>query len=570
MSTREPPPPQGSESRNDDPAGIGARHPPPPPARRLWLTREDPADGESFDSLTDLFLGEVARPRREFATGTDAPKAVPAAALNRAEPPRLRLTSEAPEDAPAPQPVATTSAAPVANSEPSFLECLVVGNLPAFASAWASQYVREIARAASCPVAYLRIQAGYVSVEIIDETGDRGVGLTDPMPDLDAALRAARAVTHRWVVRVDHADEPAAAARPGVRLVTLLTGADEAARVHAYGSLKALAEHLPAPEHNGPVVRVAVMGASDPQAEAAIRRLVDTARSRLGRDVQHAPCSSKIRAGRPARMLYNGRIEPPGSLVLDRLAGVLGLPTTPTPAAAGQPVINAEDRAAPNSIVGGAVAGEVAEVEVELTARTAASPEHARVLDDIAGVEANPSETVTIAPTPNVSPTVAAASTPTIPDAPAQEHARNIPARVDDVSLWSAAPEPKAAADAPPGALATFIAGFTPSGVRCPYADGVELALDADGGLHLLARSETPASDDRVIGGLMVASAWAESHAALLVPAIPGLRPGRPVLHLFTPWPKTSRRLADTALRLHLLASVTIGDRSGWYCTELN
>ena len=42
------------------------------------------------------------------------------------------------------------------------LECLVLGNLPVLASAWAGQYVREIAAAAGKPVAYLRVQAEFV------------------------------------------------------------------------------------------------------------------------------------------------------------------------------------------------------------------------------------------------------------------------------------------------------------------------------------------------------------------------------------------------------------------------
>jgi hypothetical protein len=87
-----------------------------------------------------------------------------------------------------------------------------------------------------------------------------------------------------------------------------------------------------------------------------------------------------------------------------------------------------------------------------------------------------------------------------------------------------------------------------------------------------MARSSGPTEDDRVIASLMVASAWAESHAMLLKPALPAFSPaaGAAMLHLFTGTPKTSRRLAETNLRLHLLAPVSVGGQTGWFSTELN
>lgn len=572
MSTRPPLPPQGSSSRGDTPGASGTR----PASRRLWLVREesDSGDGDSFDSLTDLFLGEVARSRREFEREPGAAEAespslpsLPA----RPEPPRLRLAIEAPDGPVVADPAAEPSHPRAPATETPLLECLVVGNLPAFASAWASQYVREIARAGSCPVAYLRVQAGYVSLEVIDETGDRAAGLPGPMQDLDAALREALALTHRWIVRVDQSDESAAAARPGVRLVTLLTGIDEAARVHAYATLKELAEKLPDSAQRGPVIRVAVMGAPDPQADATIGKLIDTVRRCLSREVQHAPCSPKIRAGRPARILYNGRFDPPASLILDKLEGVLRLPRPLAPVSviapmAAVPPAPIADVATPTSrgpfaepVPAGVLGGSELAEELQADVSSDEEPEPIEAVADVNSVE----EPGVVAPIQSSVPEALAA-----PVAAASPRVNG--PRVDDVALWSAAAEPKIGPAASPATLAEFIAGFTTSAIRCPYADGVELALDADGRLHLLARSESPAQDDRVIGALMVAAAWAESHAALLRPALPGIRPGAPLLHLFTSTPKVSRRLAETSLRLHLLAAVSVGDQSGWYCTELN
>ncbi len=564
MSTREPSTPAGPEPRNN--------------ARRLWLVRDEAGDSEGFDALTDLFLGEVARSRREFGTAPDRHENT--SPQDHGQTPRLRLTSEHSDEASIlPRSAPSSPREPAKTLEESFLECLVVGNLPAFASAWASQYVREIARAASCPVAYLRIQSGYVSLEIIDETGDHGAGAAVPIQDLDAAMREARLLTHRWIVRVDQADEPAAAARPGVRLVTLLTGVDEAARVHAYGALKDLAERLPRAAQSGPVVRVAVMGASDPQAGAAADKLIDTVRQCLARDVQHAPCSPKIRAGRPARILYNGRFEPPGTQVLDRLASVLGLAQTATATTAIAQSVNSvggrtDDElndVGANAVMSSASSEHTSESKPEDAVTARAGIEFASVMDGAVSAGDATREVLEFGSISRTPPTVPAVpSQPT--GYPIAEQPPAAVARADDVAIWSAAAEPKAAAETSRGALAAFIAGFTATAVRCPYADEVEIAIDTEGRLHLLARSESPSSDDRVIGGLMVAAAWAESHAPLLRPAIPGMHPGNgtPMLHLFTSTPKASRRLADTSLRLHLLAAVKVGDRSGWYCAELN
>ena len=151
------------------------------------------------------------------------------------------------------------------------------------------------------------------------------------------------------------------------------------------------------------------------------------------------------------------------------------------------------------------------------------------------------------------------------------------------------AEEPAAKAGActepePVGALALLLEGLRPVSVLCPYAPGVELALDPAGGLHLLVRTEPEDGEDseqRALSQLLVAGSWVEAHAMLLGPALaqagapaafarPMHESCKPALHLFTDRPKRSRRLLETDVRVHLLARVSIGGQSGWYCTELN
>lgn len=522
--------------------------------RRLWLTGGSDDGGESFDALTDLFLGEVARPRRERE------EAAPAAVM---EPrPVLRLVADAAEGE------AGNRGRASAPLQPPFVECLVVGNLPVLASAWASQYVREVARAAERPVAFVRVQAGYITVELVGE-GAAEQPSGPAAGDLDSALRQAGMITNRWVVRVDTADEADVAGREGVRLVTLLTGTDEAARVNAYGTLKMLGESLG--DESGAMVRVAVMSAPEEQAEAAGRTIVETVRKHLNREVQHAACSSKIKSSRPARLVFNGRLDGPASLVMSKIADVAG--------ATGVPPLGGT--AAPKGVVAtGAEVEPVVEVAVEepsapptpvhaptpmLEPEARAEAEIAEVEPAVAVVEEDAVEIPAAAAIDvgaEVEPVMAAEVV--VSAAPAETVRR-----VDDVALWSAAgAEPKSRMAADPGDLARFVAGAERVSVSCPYAEQVQVAVDGEGRLHLLARSGGPEDDERALAGLMVASAWAEAHAGLLGAALPRMRTGAgpAVMHVFTGTPKRSRRLLETNLRVHVLGAAG----GEWFSAELN
>lgn len=588
--------------------------------RRLWLSRtgEDTAEGgDSFDALTDLFLGEVGRHRRETPAG-DTPRAA-----DRESRPMLRLAGLGPADEPEPEPAEIANEAvthePAPRREP-LVECLVVGNLPVLASAWASQYVREVARASGCPVAFLRAQAGFVTLELVG-ADDAGEGATAaPVKDLDAALQRAAQATHRWVVRVDPADETAAAARASMRLVTLITGPDDAARLNAYGTLKELASRLPA-EH-GPMVRVAVMSTSPQQAEAAGRSVVDTVRQHLGRDVQHAVCSSKIAASRPARLLFNGKLDCPVAAILERMeessggtSGGSRAETTRVEPPAVTPMTEiVREPAAPvvvdEPVVVVPVIEDVVEVEPVVTAHETntdgpeARPTGSETIAKAAThVERKPieprREDVAVVAESIIASTVSAGemqhgrvetvvrsglidriaprsteASPAILAAASQvSSARHEPVagRIDDVALWSAG---TASSDDAPR-LTSLVAGLSESAVRCPYAEGVEVAVDAAGRVHLLVRSGGAADDDRALAALMVAGAWLDAHAALLRAVdgrVAGSRGGSRVMHLFTSAPKSSRRLLETEVRVHVLvdASAPGAGRSDWRAVELN
>lgn len=113
---------------------------------------------------------------------------------------------------------------------------------------------------------------------------------------------------------------------------------------------------------------------------------------------------------------------------------------------------------------------------------------------------------------------------------------------------------------------------------RCPQHPEVELVLDDDGGLHLLARHQQ--ADDSTVRDAMYqlldARGWVDQHVLLLSMTQKQLRFDlqiRPVVHLFTDDARGAAQLVAHSARfvkLHLLTEVVVADNSAFYCTELN
>jgi len=509
---------------------------------------------EEFDALTDLFLGEVSPSGAKAANGRPpVPSALPALSppASNGRPKQVLRLAGMEEDLDLDEafsPEAPVSRSPATVMEPprrvpaapsaAIVECIVLGHLPVLGAAWGAQYVREVALASGRPVAYVRLQRGYASVEVIGGSGESEQ--TSAAKTLEEALRIAASHTHRWVVRADAADEARLAASPLVRIVTLLTGVDEAAIVAAYGSVKALAANLTAPgvePASGPLMRVAAMGAPAEKALPACKRLADAVSRFVGREVDAAVCSSRIASARPSEVLFTGRTDVEPVAALELLA-----------AAAAE--VRVVERAVPRPVaVATMPARIVPELEVEIEPDFA--PE---------GVPVTPVRVITThSPPPRV-------------------HATSVAAEAKPLAAPVAERDPRSAetlSDAP-SALALLLPGLRPVSIRCPYAEGVEFAADRAGGLHLLSRVQHTADgqEERALSELIVAGAWADAHASMLAASLGQAAAvgggGGAELHLFTDRPKASRRLLETSVNVHLLARVEVDGRSGWYCTDLN
>ncbi len=121
--------------------------------------------------------------------------------------------------------------------------------------------------------------------------------------------------------------------------------------------------------------------------------------------------------------------------------------------------------------------------------------------------------------------------------------------------------------------LAARLENLAPVPFSIPRCDGVELAADSSGGLHLLARDEDDANPTAL---LLSAQAWTKLNRQILAAACAtalgsAIDIDRPAtLHLFTDRPKRVRHLLDADIRVHFVGSVDIAGERAWCVAELN
>jgi len=122
------------------------------------------------------------------------------------------------------------------------------------------------------------------------------------------------------------------------------------------------------------------------------------------------------------------------------------------------------------------------------------------------------------------------------------------------------------------------LAGGASLEARCPRHPNIQLLLDQQGVLHLLARHPTEAGSDpsATLAELMQTAAWAREHAALLHLTQRQMafdRDAEPMLHLFSDRPKDAvalTRQIHPRLKVHLLQAVHVGEAATWVCNALN
>lgn len=236
-----------------------------------------------YDALADLFMGGPAEASRPAAPMRDA----------------AADASGEPESGPAPT-----------------IELVVLGHLPVRAAPWATQYCRALADERERTVAFVRLAAGSLSIDLF-EPGASAPSSRE-VPDPVAALsQAAREAAH---IVIEAGEQGlAAAADQRVASVTVIAGANEAAMVAAYRSFKALSPAEGGPRRGAGVgasassggehrarYQIAVMGASRSAAEVAIQRVRRASALFLWSEIRLAAVVERI-GPTGATSLYRGQ-----------------------------------------------------------------------------------------------------------------------------------------------------------------------------------------------------------------------------------------------------------------------
>ncbi|MEZ6163261.1 MAG: hypothetical protein R3B67_02375 [Phycisphaerales bacterium] len=176
------------------------------------------------------------------------------------------------------------------------VEVIVLGHLPVRATLWARQYACSSAKASGEVVALVRAASGSTAIDLI--TGREPVNASGSA-DLQGALETIHETAERVVLRVDERHEPELLDRPEVGMITVLTGADEAAVVASYRLIKTIDASLRdrfEVDEDGPMLRIAVMGAGLEQAEDARYKLQNAVDSFIERPVEIVIGSARIDA----------------------------------------------------------------------------------------------------------------------------------------------------------------------------------------------------------------------------------------------------------------------------------
>lgn len=196
------------------------------------------------------------------------------------------------------------------------LESIVLGHLPGAASAWVVQYAGAVAAIEGKPVALIRVAENEISIEII--------GLADAAPRasmLEEAIETVQSQAARVLLRLEGLIDAAPMNR--IDALTILTGADDAAIVAAYRSLKSIdANHRLGPAAQ---IRAAIMGADAPTADRAIEQLRRAVGEFLHGRLTQAPGVHRIGPVTRTTVFRAPFAETPTSLI-DRLCADVDAP----------------------------------------------------------------------------------------------------------------------------------------------------------------------------------------------------------------------------------------------------
>lgn len=403
-------------------------------------------------------------------------------------------------------------------SATQFVDGIVLGHLPVFAAAWVSQYAKRVSEERGSPVTLVRLHGGRCELDLV---GSLSSPQTDTPPtSAPAAVAAAGQASHTWILRVDEPNETTLATLEGVDRLTILTGADDVAMAATYRTLKFLVSQIRASDLDEDSIatrlRVMIMGATDEKAASAQEKLRSMMAAFLDAPIEVLVGPQRISPTLMASLFRDATQVDPAEIV----SLIRTLPKEQASACV-LPAVSAASRIGPVQSAAPVVAGAATiEPPVVHTARVSA---------------------------PQIAPQVARTAHGTSAAASAVAHSLE---------------------------LVHHVPGLNKLPVQCPYFPEAEIAADAAGALHLLARASEQHSAGDCVARLITTAGWLADHLPLIRLAVPGTvlaaNADEAALHLFTDQPRDVRHFLSGGVKVHLLASVQVGGAIAWVCRELN
>ncbi|MEE2682228.1 MAG: hypothetical protein VX641_07655 [Planctomycetota bacterium] len=498
----------------------------------------------SNDPINDIINGFVSQPELTECSGSTLSPARAKMTIDRDRRSHPRASTSTDDD--------STQASKI---PPLGLELLFLGNLPHWAKLWAPEYARRVA-AEDGPVALVQLGYKTCTVQVFGGcagTTDLPEGSSDRIQDIVNWLALH---VNRVLIEPRALDDDETILETELP-VTIMTGADEAAKIEAYRRSKELVEVARAAELPAPRMGIVVAGTRESEARMIAARIGETAERFLKFAlplIQVIPSMGPDSTGSSAGDWHD--VEVGQTYGTERFVAELRRASL--------------DRTCGSS----EEPGDLPEAEaIELAAGTADDlldsrgdvTESAPGLDPLSGVLESLAEVPVAGPDARelealqderraleerFEPVAASeAARPTEPQpVPAEATTRVLE---DEGGLGPDVERSEEAFDSR-GCLANLIPGLTVIDLPCPVDQRIELALDEDHHLHLVAHESSFRS-------LRAAEAWAITNRSLLEAVLPGLAPfeQRGVrLDLLVEDAAEASDLQKTGLFLHLLEEV--------------
>ena len=420
---------------------------------------------------------------------------------------------------------------------------LLVGHLPVMGGLWLTQFADRDART-SGTTALVRVLHGEVELEVL-RAGGRKIDV-DAKDGFEQALTKVASTVGRWIFCVfGDAEAQIPAALDGIDRVILLTGADDAATVGAYKLLKGFVEHAERAGRAVPPIELCIVGATETEAREMAEKLDRTTRAFLRANLVVGAAIQRMDA---VESSFRESYELPSASLDAACAAVTRAVSARASRfdAAQVSATKATTRTPPRATT----SVEVDRVDIppvvpeqfsavlpfRIGPVNAAPSRVAPVVEYAAVAEATPAPVPVLA---DVAPTVVVAPKLTI-------------ANVVEI-----------AAQTRPSSYAALIRGLSPLAIRPPRWKDIELALDAQGTLHVVA----PVSS---IEHTMHARQWATEHAELLALAYPSMQRGNAVAtDIILERNERGALIVPTtleAMAYHQITAINLDGRAAWFC----